>query len=115
MPSLLEEISPAYYGSDFVRLTLSNPTQRLQAFTPITITVDYSRCLPAGIVLPLEFSVTGPSSTSNRQRVFRRFLPRELSFVPREGGSFLVRLAESWHNLYFGVLVLEIAGDRLEG
>ena len=114
MPTALEEISPAYYGSDFLRLALSDPKQRLQAFTPVVVSVDYSRCLPAGVVLPLEFTVTGPSQTSNVRTVFRRFAPRELVFTPREGGSFLVRCCEQFHNLFFGVLVLEITGDRLE-
>jgi hypothetical protein len=108
----LDEISPSYYGEDRIRLTLTDPDQRLQAFTPILITVDYSRCLPEGIVLPLEFTVSAPS-TGNVRTVFRRFSPPELAFTPQEGGSHLIRLAEQFHNQWFGKLVLEIAGDRL--
>lgn len=112
MPSLIDELSPAYYGEARFRLTLRDPDQRLQAFTPVLVSVDYSRCLPEGIVLPLEFTVTGPSSEVRHYAVYRRFGPTELAFIPREGGSFLFRLAECWHNLYWGSLVLEILGDR---
>ena len=94
-----------------MRLTLRDAAQRLQAFTAVVVAVDYSRCLPESIMLPLEFTVTGPSGVT--RTVFRRFAPSELAFVPREGGSFLVRLSEQWHNLYWGSIVLEIAGDRL--
>lgn len=113
MASLLEELSPGYYGEPRLRLTLSQPSQRLQAFTPVVVAVDYGAALPEGVVLPLEFTVTGPSASSAVRKTFRRFAPGELAFVPREGGSFLVRLCEVDHDLYFGVLVLEIAGDRV--
>jgi hypothetical protein len=111
--SLLDDIAPRYYGESRIRLTLSDPDQRLQAFTPVIIAVDYSRCLPEGIVLPLEFTVTAPGNTTIERTVFRRFSPTELAFVPREGGSHLVRLAEQFHNQWLGVLELEIIGDRL--
>lgn len=114
MATLLDELSPAYYGEQRLRLTLSDPEQRLQAFTPVVIAVDYSAALPAGIVLPLEFTVTGPSSSSAVHKTFRRFAPAELAFVPREGGSFLVKLSEADHNLWYGVLVIEITGDRVQ-
>jgi hypothetical protein len=110
MPALIDELSPSYYGEPRFRLTLSDPNQRLQAFAPVLIAVDYSRCLPEGIVLPLEFTITGPSSPP--RSVFPRFAPNELAFVPREGGTYLLRLGECWHNLYWGALVLEITGDR---
>jgi hypothetical protein len=113
MASALEELSPAYYGEARLRLTLSDPDQLLQAFAPVVVAVDYSAALPAGIVLPLEFTVTGPSASSTVRKTFRRFAPAELAFVPREGGSFLVKLSEADHNLWYGVLVLEIAGDRV--
>ncbi len=111
--ALLDDISPSYYGEDRIRVTLSNPDQLLQAFTPVLITVDVSRCLPEGIVLPLEFTVTTPDNELAVRTVFSRFTPSDLVFVPKQGGSFLVRVAEQFHNLWWGRLVLEIAGDRL--
>jgi hypothetical protein len=113
--TLLDDISPRYMGEDRIRLTLSDPDQLLQVFRPVLITVDYSRCLPQGVVLPLEFTVTGPGNVLTERHVSKRFAPTTLVFVPKEGGSFLVRLGEMWHDLWWGKLVLEIAGDRLRG
>lgn len=108
-----DEVAPSYYGEDRLRLALADPNQLLVAFEPILISVDYSRALPEGVVLPLEFTVTAPSAVNSQRTVYERFRPDELAFVPREGGSYLVRLAEQWHNHWFGTLVLEIAGDRI--
>jgi hypothetical protein len=110
--SFLDEISPSYYGEDRIRVTLTDSDQLLQTFTPVLISVDYSATLPEGVVLPLEFTVTGPSGEQVTRTVFRRFQPSGLTFLPREGGSHLVRLAEQFHNQWFGSLTLDIAGDR---
>jgi hypothetical protein len=85
----------------------------LQAFTPVLLSVDVSRCLPEGVVLPIEFTVTTPDNELLVRTVFRRFVPPSLVFVPKQGGSHLVRVAEQFHNLWWGRLVLPIAGDRL--
>jgi hypothetical protein len=113
MGALIDDLSPRYYGEDRIRLTLTDPDQLLQVFRPVLITVDYSRCLPAGVVLPLEFSVTGPGNVQTERHVSTRFAPSTLVFVPKEGGSHLVRLGEAFHNLWWGRLVVDIAGDRL--
>lgn len=115
MSSFLDEISPRNYGEDRLRLQLSAPNQVLRAFEPIILSVDYSRALPEGIVLPLEFAVTAPSDVNSVRKVYRRFAPTELTFTPREGGSHLIRISELWHNYWWGRLTLEIAGDRLSG
>jgi len=111
----IDEIAPRYYGEDRFRLTLSQPNQLLAAFVPVLVSVDYSRALPDGIMLPLEFAVTAPSDVNSTRKVYRRFAPTELAFTPREGGSYLVRIGELWHNMWWGRLVLEIPGDRLSG
>jgi hypothetical protein len=111
--ALLDDISPSYYGEDRLRLTLTDPAQLLQVFTPVLISVDYSRTLPEGVVLPLEFTVTTARNVRVVSTIFRRFQPASLAFTPREGGSHLVRLAEQFHNQWFGALVVEITGDRL--
>jgi hypothetical protein len=115
MAEFIDEISPRYYGEDRLRLTLSSPNQVLRAFHPVIVVVDYAKALPEGIELPLEFTVTAPSEVNSTRMVFRRFAPDELAFTPREGGRHLVRLAELWHDMYWGKLELEIAGDRLRG
>ena len=113
MPSFLDEISPRTYGEDRLVLSLSDPNAALAAFTPILLSIDYGRTLPAGVSLPLEFTVTAPTPGNSTRIVFRHFKPTALAFTPREGGQHLVRLAECYHNRWWGGLVLEIAGDRL--
>lgn len=113
--TFIDEISPVYYGEDRLRLQLVSSDQALRAFEPVLITVDYSRALPEGIRLPLEYAVTAPSGVNSTRKLYRRDAPLELVFIPREGGSHLVRLSELYHNQWWGKLVLEIAGDRLDG
>lgn len=111
--ALVDEISPAYVGEDRIRLTLANREQVLRAFVPVVVAVDYSACAPEGVTRPLEMSVTDGSGRLLVRQAFRRFDPAELAFTPREGGSHLVRLAEQFHNQWWGSLVLQIAGDRV--
>jgi hypothetical protein len=111
--SFLDDICPSYVGEDRLRLTLADPNDPLTAFRAVLIDVDYSRALPDGVMLPLEFTVAAPSEVNNTRMLFRRFAPRQIAFTPREGGSFLVRLGELYHNKWWGSLVLEIAGDRI--
>lgn len=110
--SLLDEICPSYVGEDRLRLTLADAHDPLIAFRPVLINVDYSRALPEGIMLPLELTVTAPSEVNSTRMLFRRFAPQQVAFTPREGGSFLVRVAELFHNKWWGTLVLDINGDR---
>lgn len=111
--SVADEWSPEYYGQDLIRLSLA-PSQTPRQFEIVLIDVDYSACLPAGIVLPLEMTVTSESGIATFQRkMLRRFAPSQLSFVPREGGSHLVRLAEAHHNRWFGSLSLDVLGERV--
>mgnify|MGYP001560409073 CR=1 FL=1 len=76
------------------------------------IDVDYSACDPAGVVLPLEATVTQESGATTFQRqAFDNLAPAQLAFVPREGGQMLVRLAEKHHNRWFGALEITVAGE----
>lgn len=111
--SFLDDVSPRYIGEDRLRLTLADPDQILAAFQPVVIAVDYSAAMPEGIMLPLELTVTAPNGSQILRRIYRRFPPPELAFVPRSGGAHLVRFTEQWHNQWWGRLVLEIAGDRI--
>jgi hypothetical protein len=112
--SIVDEISPRYYGEDRIKLTLHSDTSSPQVFQPVIVLVDYSECDPEGVVLPLEFTLTGQSgpSTASR-RVFRKVRPTEITFRPVEGGSTLVRVAELYHNRWWGSLVIDVAGDPL--
>jgi hypothetical protein len=111
--SILEELSPSYVGAKAISLSLVDPLTPLRAFSTIRIAVDYSDCLPSGIVLPLVLLVVGPSSTSFRRDVFHRVSPSEVAFRPVEGGVFGVTLKELAHNHFWGHLSLEIDGDQV--
>lgn len=110
--AVVDEVSPVSYGQDLIKLTLSLQTQVVRAFEACIVEVDYAAALPAGVVLPLEFTVSSESGAALFQRrVFRRFAPSQLTFVPREGGVVLVRLAEQHHNRWFGSLQLLVEGS----
>jgi hypothetical protein len=113
--AVVDEVSPVSYGQDLIVLSVSQATPQLRAFEAILLDVDYAACLPAGIALPLELSITSESGAALYQRqVFRRFAPLSLAFVPREGGSHLVRLAEQHHNRWFGAILLDVEGSALK-
>jgi hypothetical protein len=108
-----EELSPSYLGEDRIDVTCDT-TQKLAAFSPITVGFGYTRCAPEGASLPLELIVQGPNAGSFVRKYFTRGLPSVFIFTPKEGGAHLVRLAELSHNYWFGALVIPITGERLE-
>lgn len=113
--SVADEISPKTLGEDRIDLTLSNDTPSPIVFANVSILVNYDRCDPNGTVLPLVFTVTGPSGKGTFQRRYsRRLRPSEISFRPTEGGTHLIRLAEMFHNRWFGSLVINVAGDPID-
>src|SRR5262245_51723948 len=113
--AVVDEVSPVTYGQDLIRLTLSQQTPTVRAFAACLVDVDYSLTLPSDIVLPLEMTVSSSSGAATYQRrVFRRLRPSQLSFVPREGGPHLLRLAESHHNRWFGALEIQVDGAILK-
>ena len=115
MSAIAEALSPATYGEDRIDLTLSPETPTPIALSPVIILVSYERAEPEGLCLPLELTITGPSGRATfTRRFFRRLKPAEISFRPTEGGPTLIRLAELFHNRYFGKLVLDIAGSPLD-
>lgn len=116
--AVADEISPPEYGQDLIGLALSSspsgPAPTPRQFQLVTIDVDYSKCDPAGVVLPLELTVSSESGQALFQRkIFTRFAPPQLSFVPREGGAHLIRLAEAHHNRWFGVLTVDVLGEKV--
>jgi|WetSurMetagenome_2_1015567.scaffolds.fasta_scaffold527307_1 hypothetical protein len=110
--SSVDEICPSYYGEDRLSLSLVT-TGKLQAFSPVLVSVDYSSASPEGVSLPLEMIVQGPSPQSYIRRVFSS-APTSIAFTPKEGGSHLVMLREYAHNRWWGRLVLDIDGPSLE-
>jgi hypothetical protein len=107
----LDELSPATIGEEKITLTLDSSTPVPKVFALVQVNVDYSSALPAGIALPLDFIVQGPSQDSYKEKVFRRYLPQSLSFIPIEAGAHLVLLREQAHNRWLGRLIVTVAGD----
>lgn len=113
--SVVDEISPRYLGENRIDLALHADTSTPQVFAPTILLVSYERCEPEGVVLPLELTITGPSGkTTFQRRYFRRLVPTEITFRPTEGGTHLLRVAECFHNRWFGALVIDVAGDPLD-
>lgn len=113
--SVVDEISPREIGEDRIDLELSADTLVPIVFSPVIVLVSFERCLPEGVVLPLEFTITGPSGAATFQRrYYRRVQPVEITFRPTEGGSHLLRIAELFHNRWWGKLLIDVAGDPLD-
>lgn len=107
-PPAIDRISPAYIGEARIGLTASpSPT----AYAPVVVTVDYTRCAPTGLVLPLELLIQAPSEGNVIRRYFRRTLPPTISFTPPEGGRWGVLLREVAHNRWKGTLSLDVIGE----
>lgn len=109
----IDELSPATIGEEKITLQL-DPGTNAKVFSVVQVNVDYSPAEPAGVAVPLDFIIQGPSVSSYRERVFRRSRPNTLSFVPIEAGEHLVLLREQAHNRWIGRLIVTIAGDPFQ-
>lgn len=109
--AVVDEVSPAFYGEARIVLRPQAGETRFRAGVAVVLDVDYSQTEPQGVVLPLELTVTSVSGARTFQRrVFPRFAPSQVLFVPREGGPHLVRLAEAHHNRWLGTLNVDVEG-----
>ena len=113
MANTQDELCPDYVGEKRITLNLSDPNAVLQAHTAIVLSVDYDDCDPEGIALPLVLTVTTERGSSFFRQVFRRAAPNEITFVPREGGTHTIRLAEFAHNRWFGSFTVDVLGDKI--
>lgn len=110
----IDTLSPAYVGEDRIKLSLDPASSPVLVGKAVAILVDYSACEPEGTGLPLDLIVQGPSYTSYREKVFRRYRPERVAFVPSEAGEHLVLLREQHHNRWFGSLRVTVVGDERE-
>ena len=118
MPTL-DELAPGYLRGKRLDLEVDPDEDAPRAFRPLLLTVGYERTLAdelGGVMLPLLFEVQGPSASSYQRREYVRGKPPStIIWTPREGGRHLVTLREVAHNYFFGSLVVEVAGEPLEG
>lgn len=115
----IEVLAPRSVRSQLITLALANPLVTPQAFVAIDISVALSgQALLSGLALPLQLSVTAPSSSINGtpvyQHTFRRSIPSLISYRPREGGQHIILLRELTHMRWWGALSLNVAGDPLD-
>lgn len=113
----LDVLSPRTVRAPNIVLALASQAQP-QAFRAVDLSVTViGDALTAGLSLPLELSVTSPSSSRTGlptyRHVFRRIVPSLVTFTPKEGGTFVVRLRELCHMRWQGSLLLTVAGDPL--
>jgi hypothetical protein len=113
MANTQDELCPDYVGASRITLTLDDATATIRARSTVFIDVNYDDCDPEGVVLPLVLTVTTERGTTFTRTNFTRTAPTQVSFVPREGGLYTVRLAEFGHNRWFGSLTVTVLGDRL--
>lgn len=107
----IDEICPDFVGEALLKLSLiaGDPPPRTGEI--VRLNVDYSATLSTGVVLPLVLSVTQPDGAKVRKYVYKRFAPSTVDFVPEASGVHLVRFGEAFHNLWFGYLEVDVAGD----
>lgn len=103
-------LNPEFVADDRIDMTLSDSVPRPAALRPVLVEVDYSRCAPSGVSLPLILEVQGPGPQSYRRRVYRRRAPRLVLFTPAEGGDHVVVLREAAHNRWSGRLRFTVLG-----
>lgn len=113
MANTQDELCPDYVGEKRIILNLDDALATFRARSTVLIDVDYTDCDPEGIALPLVLTIATERGTTFERRVFTRKAPSQVSFVPREGGLYTVRLAEFAHNRWFGALTVTVLGDKL--
>lgn len=112
--ALIDELAPDFVGKRLLKLSL-NSTETPRAFSTIDVAIELlDEALTYGLILPMELTVTPPSPSGFYRKLFRRVIPIELSFIPREGGLHTVSLREVGHNRWWGALAIDVAGDRAD-
>lgn len=114
MANTQDELCPDYVGEKRIVLNLDDALATVRARDTVFVNVDYSACDPEGVALPLVMTITTERGSSFERRVFRRVAPSQIGFVPREGGTFTVRLGEFAHNRWYGAITVPVLGDRLK-
>jgi len=97
-------------GEQLIGLQL-DPTTSLnpRAFGFVDVIVNISAMGSAGIVMPVELTVSPANNLGNYQRkYFRRYLPSIVTFRVLDSGPHTVRLAEVGHMRAYGELTFNV-------
>lgn len=106
----IDRLSPATVGEDKIKLGVDPATLPKVGFV-CEVLIDYSKCSPEGVSLPLECVVQGPTAASYMSKMYRAKRPTQFSFFPSEVGEHLVIVREIAHNRWVGTLHITVAGD----
>lgn len=80
-----------------------------RAFGFVDLIVNTSAMGSAGIVLPVELTVSPATNLSNYQRkYFRRYLPSTITIRVLDSGPHTVRLAEIGHMKAYGEITFDV-------
>lgn len=111
--ALLDDLSPDFVGGDVIALSLREESLEPKAFGAVSLDVDYSGAVPGGISRPLELVIQAPTKAGYVRKIFRRVIPKIVTFFPVSGGEHLVLIREVGHNQFHGKIVVDVAGDDL--
>jgi hypothetical protein len=105
----IETICPSYVGEPLIVLSLRDKLTVPRAYQLVELAVDYAALAAyGGAVLPLDFTVTPPTFSERERRVFTRFVPKSIIFMPTEPGPHQVTLVERFHNRIAGRLTVNV-------
>ena len=111
-----DDICPEYIGASRIRLSIAYDDAKRQLTprvgVPLALKVDYADAAPEGVVLPLELVTQPPTRAAWNMRVFRRFAPRSIIWVPLEAGVHNLVLRERYHNGWRGTLLVTVLEAR---
>jgi hypothetical protein len=110
---MVDAISPMEMDTKRLRVTLASPGVK-RTSDAIRVLFDYRGAGITGVQLPIELTILPATGTDEVRihKVFRRVAPDEYTFRVNLAGKYLVTLKETFHNRYWGSLVVEVEGDR---
>lgn len=115
----VEDQLPTYLGARAIAIYLSAETPTPSEGHPFIVEFGYGDAELAlgsreGLMLPLVLQLFAPNGRIVFERVFDEVLPDSADVIADEGGAFLLRFAERFHNRWFGSLIVYVKGDDPE-
>lgn len=111
----IEDFSPDTIGANRFKLSLDESTLTPSAGVAVIINVDYSAAdAEGGVVLPLELIIQAPTVDGYRRRLLTRSKLDQVVVIPVSAGPHMVMVRETAHNLAFGAITFDVAGDPIE-
>jgi hypothetical protein len=106
----IDELCPDYVGDERITLNL-RALEIPRVGQTVDVVAAYTKAAPEGVLLPLELLIVGPTEAANQFRIYRRFAPPLIVWIPRATGRHVVTLRERYHNRWFGSLEVSVLGN----